>query len=275
METKGHYLIVGSFVLILALGSLFFALWLKNKTDGDGLPYTAYFSSSVTGLTEGSLVIFKGVPIGKVTAIFIDDVKPDKVRVDMAISENFKVRKDMIAQLEMKGITGGLMVQIKAGKPDAELLIQAKKGPPPVLNSAPSHVEEIFDSAPGLVKGIADLASNLNALVNEENRENVGHILENLKDLTGNISLKTTSGDNIIDSIDKSLKKFTEFSAEASNLVKDNRENVQEFTSVGLFEFSQTLRDLRDMINGITRVAHKVENSSLFSGGSSKGVEAK
>lgn len=275
METKGHYLLVGAFVIALAVGSLFFALWLKNKTEGDGLPYTAYFSSSVTGLTEGSLVIFKGVPIGKVTDIFIDQVKPDKVRVDMVVSEKFKVRKDMIAQLEMKGITGGLMVQIKAGKSDAPLLAHDKKGSPPVLNSAPSHVEEIFDSAPGLVKGIADLASNLNALVNQENRENVGDILVNLKDLTGNLNLKTTSGDNIVDSIDKSLKKFTDFSTEATNLVNDNRQNIQEFTSVGLFEFTQTLRDLRDMINGITRVARKVENSALLSGGSNRGVVAK
>lgn len=274
METKGHYLIVGVFVMIMALGSLLFALWLKNKTAEDGLPYTAYFSSSVSGLTAGSLVIYKGVPIGKVKDIQIDSKYPDKVRVDMIIGEDFKVRKDMLAQLEMKGITGGLMVQIKGGDPKAEIIRPSDANPSPVMNSAPSHVEEIFDSAPGLVKGIADLASNLNALVNEENRNNVTKIIENLTNLTGSLSMKSSGGENVIDTIEKATSKFADFSTEAAQLVKDNRENIQEFTSVGLYEFSQTLRELRDLINGITRVTRKIEGSSLF-GDATKGVNAK
>lgn len=165
------------------------------------------------------------------------------------------------------------MIQIKPGKADAEILARSN-GESPVLNSAPSHVEEIFDSAPGLVKGLADLASNLNDLVNEENREHFGKILVNLEELTGSLSLKTSSGQNIMDSLDASLKTFTEFSTEASGFVKDNRANIQDFTSTGLFEFSAMLRDLRDMVNGITKVARKVENSALLSGSTNKGVKA-
>lgn len=307
METKGYYLTVGIFVLSILVGAILFAIWLYDKTGSEGLPYTIYFKSSVTGLNEGSGVIYQGVPIGKVTKISVDPDVADQVKVDVTIQDSFPVYKDTYAQLEMKGITGGLLVQLKGGSIKTAPLEHSRKIPSPVIQSRPSHIEELFTSAPKLVKNISDVAESLNQILNDKTKTNVTGIIEDIKDVTGAVSRKTKSIESFIDdaahlfddgvkfiqNFDKQIEsiagffkqsltgikdassKVGSFSEQATHLVKENRQGILDFTSTGLYEFSQLLNDMRDLIIGVTRVSKKIENSRILFGDTSKGVVAK
>lgn len=307
METKGYFLTVGIFVLSILVGAILFSVWLYDKSGNEGLPYSIYFKSSVMGLNLGSGVIYQGVPVGKVTKISVDPEVSDQVKVDVVIQSDFKVYEDTYAQLEMKGITGGLLVQLKGGTINTTLLEHTRKTPSPVIKSRTSHIEELFISAPKLIKNFSKVAENLNHLLNENNKTNVTSIIENIKDVTGAVARKTKSIETVIDeaanlfddgvkfvqNFDKQIDsiagffkqslsgikdastKVGNFSDQATNLIKENRQGVLDFTSTGLYEFSQLLNDMRDLIVGVRRVSKKLENSSILFGNASKGVEAK
>ncbi|MDP1724098.1 MAG: MlaD family protein [Alphaproteobacteria bacterium] len=307
METKGYYLTVGIFVLSILVGAIFFSIWLYEKTGGEGLPYTIYFKSSVTGLNQGSGVIYQGVPIGKVTKISVDPEVADQVKVDVTIQDDFPVYKDTYAQLEMKGITGGLLVQLRGGSVKTTPLEHTRKMPSPIIQSRPSHIEELFTSAPKLIKNFSEVAESLNQILTDKTKTNVTGIIDDIKDVTGAISRKTKSIESAIDeaanlfddgvkfvrNFDKQIdsiagffkqsltgikdasSKVGNFSDQVAHLVKENRQGVLDFTSTGLYEFSQLLNEMRDLIIGVTRVSKKIENSRILFGDTSKGVVAK
>ena len=70
METRASYLVVGAFVLALIAGSFGFALWISRSTlKDDSVYYYVYFKGAVTGLQNGSQVLLRGVPVGRVAAV--------------------------------------------------------------------------------------------------------------------------------------------------------------------------------------------------------------
>ncbi len=115
--------------------------------------YVTYFSESVQGLAVGSAVKYRGVPLGRVTAI---RVAPDGrlVEVEMGLDPGFRVRPGMRARLAAVGITGVAFVDI--GFPEEE-------APPPELPFSPP--EHYIPSAPsfmgGLTRGLAALVGDL------------------------------------------------------------------------------------------------------------------
>lgn len=74
-------------------------------------PYVTYFGDSVQGLSVGSAVKFRGVPLGHVTQI---RVAPDGALVEvlMEIPSDFRVTPGMRASLATSGITGVAFVEI-------------------------------------------------------------------------------------------------------------------------------------------------------------------
>ena len=82
METRANYLLVGSFVLGLALALVLFLAWIAKIELGDGQPvYRIFFTGSVTGLKDGSPVRYRGVPVGSVTDIRIDPANVEQIEV--------------------------------------------------------------------------------------------------------------------------------------------------------------------------------------------------
>ncbi|NLP05705.1 MCE family protein [Candidatus Fermentibacteria bacterium] len=95
--------------LFFTLGTVLFVAmmvwltgWFRNP---DTRPYVCYFSESVQGLETGSSVRYRGVPVGTVERIA---VAPDGrlVEVVMDIESDFPVREDVVARLDLVGITG-------------------------------------------------------------------------------------------------------------------------------------------------------------------------
>ena len=73
METRAHYIMVGSFV-IATLGALvIFILWMSKLDLGNKFKiYEIYFEGSVTGLRINEDVRYHGIPIGNVKQIKVD-----------------------------------------------------------------------------------------------------------------------------------------------------------------------------------------------------------
>ena len=69
METDKRYFIEGLFIIGFAIGIAFFAVWLANSGERDDVTYRIHFAESVSGLSLGDPVKFRGVDVGTVKAM--------------------------------------------------------------------------------------------------------------------------------------------------------------------------------------------------------------
>ncbi len=215
MYSKVNYTVVGLFVLLFGAGLILFAFWLAKfdmKEQYD--TYKIYFTESVAGLSKDSTVKLKGVDVGRVAAIRIDPNNVERVEVLVKIKHGVPIKEDMVAHVEMIGVTGLLSVVIDGGSNEAKTL-QPRPGSIPVIKSKPSWFFKAKE-------GIGALSEQLNALLEKsqmifttKNIENIDQILENTKKVTQKAELLESKA---IDSLDEVTSAVNELKASMQNL---------------------------------------------------------
>ena len=80
METRAHYVAIGSFTLLVIAAAFAFVFWFRG-TDGRGTTtnYRIVFTGSVSGLAKGSLVMYNGLKVGEVTSLSLMPDDPSRV----------------------------------------------------------------------------------------------------------------------------------------------------------------------------------------------------
>jgi phospholipid/cholesterol/gamma-HCH transport system substrate-binding protein len=299
METRANYLLVGTFVLLILVGITVFFLWLARfQFDVEFTRYDIRFQGSVSGLKVGSSVELNGVLVGEVIYIQIDPEHVETVLVTIEVPSTTPVREDTLAKLQIKGITGGVNIQLAGGTQEAPPLVPKPGKKRAVITAQASALEQLLEDAPELLEGLQVLVSRASALLNEDNQAAFADSLENVSALTGALAartddidalfdsasqtmanlrdasnaLKTTAGTinetvdrnepevaALIDDLRKSATTMTRVSNEVEALIAENREPLRDFTTEGLYELTNFLSEARALIDGLNRVTTQVE----------------
>lgn len=211
MENRASYVTVGTFVVLLMLGLAGFVVWLTKSSFSESIQrYHVYLTGSVTGLLEGSIVRYQGVPVGIVRDIRIAPQDINQIQVLIEVPSETPITEDSIASLELQGITGTAYIQITAGAKDSKPLEPRSYGEIPVIKSKPSTIAAVLDSAPHLVGDLRQLLDRAGKMLNDENQQKVSQILTdatvvsaNLRQASGDLSATMTSMRRTADSIDR------------------------------------------------------------------------
>ena len=255
MYSKVNYTVVGLFVLLFGAGLILFAFWLAKfdmKEQND--TYKIYFTESVAGLSKDSTVKLKGVDVGRVAAIRIDPENVERVEVVVKIKHGVPIKENMVAHVEMIGVTGLLSVVIDGGTNEAKTL-QPHSGYIPVIQSKPSWFFKAKE-------GIGALSEQLNALLEKsqmifttKNIENIDQILENTKKVTQKAELLESKA---IDSLDEVTSAVNELKASMKNLDKKVSSATADFHAISLATVP-ALKKLQQTTKNFNRVTLKVE----------------
>ena len=185
METDKHYFFEGLFIIVLAIGMAIFAVWLGSPGRQDDVLYRVHFRESVSGLTAGDVVKFRGVDAGTVKSIRVDRENTRLVVVDLRLRKETPVMTDTRASLEMKGITGVVVIELNGGDPAAKTLLAATPaGQVPEIPSEKTGLKAMLDDLPKLVGKITLVADKFSALEDQMKKvlTNVGGLTEKVKD---------------------------------------------------------------------------------------------
>lgn len=285
METKANYKKVGLFVVVFLGVFLAFILWITNIGIGPRKKdYDIYFSGSVSGLKEGSAVNFRGVPIGGVKSIEIDEENTDQIKVHVLIDAQVAIRKTMVASLEMQGITGGAYVQINGGNQADPLLNQEVGNDYPVIPSRPSLLEEVTGSVPQLINKVSAITDTLGRWFAEDNRRSFSEILSNIQSITESFDPNNKEGHelmvslhNAADNLNKTLQELSGVSHEIRKILDENRKGLQEFSGSGLTAFTRFLQEGQETFSTFRRIGESIERSPtrFLHNDSSQGVRLK
>lgn len=171
-----------------------FAFWLHHKHDSADLnPYLIFFHSSVSGLSKGSAVKYKGINVGIVEDISISQKDIEEVRVEVSIDKKAPVRKGTVATLGFGGLTGESFVELKGAPRDAPPLLPLKGQIYPVIPAVESSLDRIFKTTPELLSHADALIEKAALFFSETNKEAVQHILQNIREVTEVVAAKKDS----------------------------------------------------------------------------------
>jgi phospholipid/cholesterol/gamma-HCH transport system substrate-binding protein len=232
METKASYVLVGAFVLAAVAALAGFVVWLaKIDVEGAFNRYDIYFEGSVSGLKEGSTVQYKGVPVGTVLDIGIDPRNVERVRVMVELDAATPIHEDVVATLQLQGITGLSFVQLTGGSNTAPILAAAPGERYPVIASRRSGLEQVFETVPELVERFAGLVERAGALLSDENQAAFGATLANIRDISANLAAESGNIGGTIAEVRATVTTLNETATEVRGLAADLRASADRLTA--------------------------------------------
>jgi phospholipid/cholesterol/gamma-HCH transport system substrate-binding protein len=138
METRARYVLIGLFTLAVTLAAFSFVYWMENAGGiGQRTQYRVRFSTPVSGLMSGSVVMFNGIRVGEVTGLKLDRKDPRQVEVVIAVDPATPVRTDTLVTIEFQGLTAVPVIFLSGGSPGAPV-VEAKGGDLPLLTADPA-----------------------------------------------------------------------------------------------------------------------------------------
>ena len=177
METDKHYFIEGLFIIGFAVAAAFFAVWLGSPGSRDDVLYRIHFPDSVSGLSVGDPVKYRGVDVGTVKSIVIDPDNSRLVLVEVRLRKETPVKTDTRASLALKGITGVVFIELNGGDPAAKTLLAATpEGEIPEIPSEKTGLKAMLDDLPKVVAKFSALEDQVKKVVT-----NAGALTEKVK----------------------------------------------------------------------------------------------
>ena len=246
-----------------------------DKTYTDKTRWLLYFEGSVRGLTVGSPVEFRGIPIGQVLDINMEydsakeaflipvliEIEQERIKVigkmdpaDSKQRNNYLVAQGMRAQLQTGSlITGQLFVELDF-HPDAEPAQINWEGRYPQMPTVPTSLDEITTSLTALLK-------KLQKLPIEQIGNDLRDTVQGAKRLVNSAELQES-----IAALNQTLNQAQQFAATLNKVItpelrsavanlnttlKHTRQLAQNFDKTVVPELDATLKEAQSTLNAI------------------------
>lgn len=229
MENKFSFAAVGVFVVGFAIALLTLVVWLTVGTEKvTYLPYKVVTTESVSGLSVNSSVNYKGVDVGIVRKIQLNEKDPRYVIISLDIIKGTPIKADTEAVLTSRGITGLVGVSLTGGRATSPDVVPTLENPIPSIKNGASLAKRLDTAFNEVSKSVSDLSTKLDLVVTTENAEHINNILKNMDRLTSNLAESSEDVAGMVDRIepklDKALQAFDSFSVITENVRKTSED---------------------------------------------------
>ena len=292
MEPKVNYIVVGLFVVLLGVVLIGVVLWLGKGYDRAIYDrYNAYMEESVTGLSVDAAVKYRGVEVGQVKDIALNPNNPEQVQLTLEIIRGTPIKEDTVAVLDVQGLTGLAIVDLRGGTRDSNPL-QTKTGEAyPVIQSGPSLLVRFDRAATRLLTNLNRVTENIDAVLEEKNRATIRQLLTDIatishslagqdKPLTKGIANAAQSFDNLVriteamnnqipalmnrmnrgaEALERMSNEVMRTSTALRTVVDETQPDITQFSRQSLAETSFLIAELRELTASLRRVAQQFE----------------
>jgi len=298
METRAHYVAVGTFVLAVIFLAFVAVLWLGRSEFGQQAKrYYIFFSGSVAGLNKGSQVQYNGIPVGQVVDIRVDPNNLEQIQVTVEINTSIvDIKSDARAFLDANILNGIATIQVRGGTREASALEPQPGHKYPVIKAGRSELEEVKATLPELLADLKEATHSVNALLNDQNRQAVADTLQNIRTITGAFVEPSKEVSEVVDNANKAVvelrtffqdldqsysdkgglkdqlsqtladadrlaKNLNEASRQLQLVLQENRPGIRNFTQSTLTQVSDLVTDLQRFVAGATRFVSDMERN--------------
>jgi phospholipid/cholesterol/gamma-HCH transport system substrate-binding protein len=245
--------VVGAIALMVTAALVFGTFTFFQNTRR----FVVFFNGSVEGLTVGSPVLFRGVPIGQVTQVTIrydretNDLSiPVIVEINPGVVEGWDpdesgpfnttryrklLDKGLRARLESTSlVTGQKAVQLEffPGTPivmhDSDIKLRQIPTVPSAVSELMSSAEAAAKDLPSLVKAASVTLDRAQALLSDSNQKAIAQILDNTNTLMTTLHQDAEKLSVTIEKADRLMGGFTDVATNVNGVVVDNRAALSE-----------------------------------------------
>ncbi|HEX2567549.1 MAG TPA: MlaD family protein [Burkholderiales bacterium] len=235
MENRAYALLTGVFLIGIVAAIIVWAQWLGGDRH-ERLPYRVVATQPVSGLNPQASVRYRGINVGRVTAIALDPKDRRRILVDIEVDKEIPITRGTYAQLGMEGITGVAYVHLlDDGKDEAPLAAAPDNAAQSVGEIAmrPSFMDTISDSAEDLARDTRVLVASLNKLLDEDNRASIKKTLASLERVSRNLDVTTERVARWVDDDNRklarqSLERLNDAAATMPELAREAQRLAQE-----------------------------------------------
>lgn len=293
METRANYALIGAFTLAVLASAFIFVFWFSQASQEGSREIRVMFSSSVSGLSRGSIVTFNGVRVGEVKSIELAPNNPGVVFAAIDVSDTAPVKQDTRARLEYQGLTGVASIALSGGTSSSPPL-RAERGPPVIeaersdyqniletLQRLAGRTETALDSVNALLAANGDsiqrTVRNLETFSSSLDPDRVKSILESADTLGKQLTASANRLDALMASLDKVLgsddakgvvaevsdaaKSFRKLADNLDARTRELSAGLNRFTGTGLRQYEALAADGRRTLDEINRTLRSIERN--------------
>jgi phospholipid/cholesterol/gamma-HCH transport system substrate-binding protein len=279
MRTRPNFAAVGAFVLGLGAVAVLAGLWLA----AGGVPlgrqerYVARFEESVSGLSRGAPVEYRGVPVGTVRNISLDAGDPERVRLVLEVARGTPVSQDTVAVLVFQGLTGIASVELSGGSRSSPPLTRAPGEPYPVIRTAPSTMTRLESTVMALLGDLGETASDVQRLVAslagrsadiDAAIADAARSLRHGADASARLSGVAARIGRGAEAVERMADEMTRVGSaaraavdEAAGAAQDASRTVQQLNGGSLVELEQLVAELTEAAAALGRVSRELERN--------------
>lgn len=301
METKAHHALVGFFVVFLTAAGAFFALWLGQiSLDKEYREYDIVFTGTVTGLRQAADVRFNGIQVGEVIDLGLNPEDPNQVIARIRVDADTPVKTDSTAQLDFQGLTGLSYILLSGGSNGASLLHEQSGSRVPRIYARQSDLEELFAGGETTLEAAQQALARISTLLSDENIESATAMLNNLEELSEQLSDSGTLMRELRDALTVIEDAGQNLSAAGASLTQTSqtvntyvvndltpatqntnlaaqsidqtakmtaqtleelRPSLEEFAHTGLPELTLAIEDMRRLLGNVERISVELEDN--------------
>lgn len=171
---------VGALVLVCTIVLCAAVYYIRNAEGrGEQVPYTTYLRYA-GGLEPGTVVLFGGISVGRVTAVRPDPTDPTRIEISLTVKRGTPLNTKSVATLGSISLMSNPVVSITTGANDAPRLAASAV--------IPSQESISIDEMERKVAALADSAQTTLASVQTDINDITGdtrHLLGNMNTVTG------------------------------------------------------------------------------------------
>lgn len=220
MESKAHYALIGTLVIIFLISVLAGILWLSgNNLDQEFDEYVVTFEGPIRGVQEAAEVRFNGIKVGEVSQIRLDPNDPNKVLVRLQVFEETPVDTQSFAQLEPQGLTGLNIIQLSSGGGNYPLLKEVEGARPPYgIDGRHSQIDNLLTGGGSIVESAQMALTSLLDAADEEAIADFHTILDNVAAITAEYRADPLTASRLKKTLDKIDQASLDVSASAISI---------------------------------------------------------
>jgi len=196
MENKSHALAAGAFVLLLLSLLVALAVWLTRDTR-ELRVYELSSKDSVTGLQPQASVRFKGVNVGKVTAIGFDPQAVGQVLIRIAVDDLAPITSSTFATLGFQGVTGLAFVQLDDSGESSTRLTQ-DPSLPTRIPMRPGLFSKLSDQSSSVLSQLEESSRRVNLLLGADNQQNLMKAIASLGQAAASIGQLSADSNKVL-----------------------------------------------------------------------------
>jgi len=229
--------------------------------------YAVY--DNVSGLMTANEVTINGLAVGQVSSMRFHPDFPEKVIVELSISNNVRVPKNSVARIYSSLLgTRGIQLVLGDSREDAlsgDTLVSKMQAS--LQDEVNDMVQPIFRKAENMMNSMDTVLTVISEVFNKQTRDNLINTVESLKNTMASLENATQSVDTLmvsqkirlariignVESITTNLKQNNE----SLSRIMTNAANISD--TVAKANISKTMDKLNSSVDGLAQIVQKIE----------------